>query len=543
MSAFVPCAVVPTYENPVTLPGVVEALRAHGLPVIVVDDGSGDEARRVAASLARDGEVFVVHRDRNGGKGAAVKTGLRTARDLGFSHALQVDADGQHDLAKVPDFLERAREAPDALVLGSPVFDASVPRSRLQARRITRFWVDVETGGRVVEDAMVGFRVYPVGAALAAGARGDRMDFDIEIAVRMVWLGTPVVNVRTRVRYLTSEEGGVSHFRMVRDNLRISWLHTRLTTLSILRRLSGLGVRGRRRSGWLDVAERGTVLGIRFFVVLSTVFGRPVARAFLPPIALWYTLTSAVARRASREWLARAEGRRPGLGRVYRHVLTFCQVTLDRLFLARGRVGPFETTTNGHEHLERLVAEGKGALLLGAHLGSFEVLRASARLERFPIHVVAFSANARRLQAVLEGLDPEMAGRVIAIEPEGLDAVMKIRDVVQAGGIVALLGDRVPPGARSVEVDFLGGRVRLPAGPYLVAAVLHCPVYLTFGLYRGGRRYDLSCEPFADPVVLPRGRRDEAAAEYAQRFADRLAERARAAPLNWFNFHDFWSPS
>ncbi len=238
------CAVVPTFDNPLTVERVVEAVGRH-VPVLVVDDGSAAPARAVLDALAARGVATVLRHDRNRGKGAAVKTGLAAARERGFTHALQVDADGQHDLADVPRFLEAARDAPEALVLGEPVFDASVPAGRLRGRKVSIFWTTLETGGRVIADPLCGFRVYPVEAALRAGARGDRMEFDAEIAVRMVWGGSPVVNLPTRVRYLAPEEGGVSHFRMFQDNVRISWSHTRLCTLGILR-LAGLPIGGRR---------------------------------------------------------------------------------------------------------------------------------------------------------------------------------------------------------------------------------------------------------------------------------------------------------
>ena len=233
------CAVVPTYDNPATVRTVVEKLRAHLDDVIVVDDGSGPDGRAAVEALGRDGIAIAVHRERNGGKGAAVKTGLAAAHERGFTHALQVDADGQHDLADVPRFVETAREHPEALVLGRPVFDESAPKSRRVARRITTFWIRVETGSDVIGDAMCGFRVYPVEAALRANARGDAMDFDPEIAVRLVWRGLPVINLETRVRYLGESEGGVSHFRMFRDNVLISWLHARLTFGRVMRRIFG----------------------------------------------------------------------------------------------------------------------------------------------------------------------------------------------------------------------------------------------------------------------------------------------------------------
>lgn len=229
MPEFRPCALIPTYNNPRTVRAVVERVRAYLPDVVVIDDASADEGRLAVEGLAADGLAQTRRRAHNGGKGAAVKTGFVFARELGYTHALQVDADGQHDLGDIPKLLAAARERPDALVLGAPIYDASAPKGRLIARKITLFWTNFEAGRGVIADPMCGFRVYPLAAALAIGRTGDRMDFDIEVAVKIAWLGVPVVNVPTRVRYLSAEEGGVSHFRMLEDNLRISWLHTRLS--------------------------------------------------------------------------------------------------------------------------------------------------------------------------------------------------------------------------------------------------------------------------------------------------------------------------
>lgn len=244
MSDFRPCVLIPTYDNPGTIRRVVEAVRAHLPEVVVVDDGSGAEGRAACEALAADELAHVFHRPVNGGKGAAVKTGFAQAFALGYTHALQVDADGQHALEDVPRFLAVARENPDALILGAPRFDASAPTARQIGRRITIFWVNLETGGPVIEDPMCGFRVYPLAAVDEVEAPADMMDFDPEIAVRLVWHGVPVINLPTRVRYVAEAEGGVSHFRLFKDNFLISWMHTRLCVEKIF----GL-LRGRKYGG------------------------------------------------------------------------------------------------------------------------------------------------------------------------------------------------------------------------------------------------------------------------------------------------------
>ena len=243
------CGLVPTYDNPLTLRGVVERMRRDLPEVVVIDDGSAEPGRRVAEALAREGLAHVVRVGRNRGKGAAVRRGLAVARSLGFSHAFQVDADGQHDLASIPTFLDAAQATPEAVVAAHPVYDETAPALRRAARRITQFWVEVETGSRDrIVDGMIGFRIYPIEASLAVDATSDRMAYDVEVLVRLARAEVPIVNLPVRVRYLAPEEGGLSHFAPVMDNVRMFWMHSRLCTegatrwcLERLGRLVGLG--------------------------------------------------------------------------------------------------------------------------------------------------------------------------------------------------------------------------------------------------------------------------------------------------------------
>lgn len=228
-----PIVVIPTYDNPATIEDVTAAVQERGLDVVVVNDGSGPAALEALRRLERRG-VPVLHRATNGGKGAAVKTGLRWALEAGYTHALQVDADGQHALEDLPRLLAASRAQPDALVLSVPRYDETAPRVRRVARRIAIFWVHVATWfepGRIT-DPMCGYRVYPLAATvpLLAGT-GDRMDFDPEIAVRLVWSGAPVAEVPTRVRYFGPDEGGVSHYHAVTDNVLVSLMYARLCIL------------------------------------------------------------------------------------------------------------------------------------------------------------------------------------------------------------------------------------------------------------------------------------------------------------------------
>jgi glycosyltransferase involved in cell wall biosynthesis len=222
------CAVIPVFNHELALPAVVAQLRVAGLPCVLVDDGSSAACARVIDAQAALPDCYLLRLASNQGKGGAVMAGLREAARLGFSHALQVDADGQHDLQVLPVFLQRSQQAPAALICGYPEYDASVPKGRLYARYLTHIWVWINCLSLSIPDSMCGFRVYPLPATLAlldAAQIGRRMDFDPEILVRLSWRNQPMQWLPIRVQYPAD---GVSHFRLLHDNALISLMHAKL---------------------------------------------------------------------------------------------------------------------------------------------------------------------------------------------------------------------------------------------------------------------------------------------------------------------------
>lgn len=230
------CIIIPNYNHVQVIDEVLNELSALALPIIMVNDGSSEQASAVMRECAQRFELLtLVEHSENQGKGGAVQTGILTADELGYSHAIQVDADGQHDLRDINKLLTLAKTHPNAVVSGQPVYDSSVPKVRLYSRYITHFWVWVETLSFAIKDSMCGFRCYPVAPAaqlIREVTLGKRMDFDIEILVRLYWRGVDTQFMPTKVIY---PEGGSSHFRAFQDNVIISWMHTRLVFGMLLR--------------------------------------------------------------------------------------------------------------------------------------------------------------------------------------------------------------------------------------------------------------------------------------------------------------------
>lgn len=223
------CFLIPIYNHHETIAATVQALLPFNLPVIIVDDGSDQATKQVLQQLVNQFAIVeLITLPENGGKGAAMCAAMDYAFQRGFSHGLQIDADGQHDVKDIPAFWQRSEQEPDALISGAPIYDDSMPRSRRIGREITHFWVRVETLSYQICDSMLGFRVYPLHSCVQLMRRvklGQRMDFDIEIMVRLFWQNVPVRFIPTRVVY---PSGGRSHFNLLRDNWLISKMHTRL---------------------------------------------------------------------------------------------------------------------------------------------------------------------------------------------------------------------------------------------------------------------------------------------------------------------------
>ena len=291
---------------------------------------------------------------------------------------------------------------------------------------------------------------------------------------------------------------------------------------------------------WLNQRERGTLWLMRLSFAAALRTGRPIMRAFVALIALWYTLFDRRAVAASRDWLGRVLDEPVRWRHVYRHMRTFVQVTLDRVFLLGDRTRGMTFDRTGDHLLREQLATGHGALLLGAHLGSYEAMRAGGVDDEVPIHILGYFENARMINALLDQLAPDHAARVLHLGDDPVGVMAGVRGRVDAGDFVAILGDRVGLNDRSIEVEFFGEPAPFATGPLLLAHLLRCPVYFVCGLYTPPGRYSLHCEVFAESIDLPRKGRDEALRELVQAYARRIEHHARSHPYNWFNFFDFW---
>jgi predicted LPLAT superfamily acyltransferase len=275
-------------------------------------------------------------------------------------------------------------------------------------------------------------------------------------------------------------------------------------------------------------------------VCVALTLGRRAARWLLYPGCAYFLASGSRARAASRDYLRKALDREPRLGDIYRHFLNFAFTVLDRVFLLRGRYAQFDIRTHGEHLVADLVGRGDGCFLLGAHMGSFEVIRAlggDARAVR--VSLVMYEENARKLNSILNAIKPDLAVHIIALGK--VDAMLKVEQALKRGEFVGMLGDRTIAGEGTVMCPFLGSPARFPVGPFRLAAMLERPIVLMFGLYLGGNRYDIHFERLAEFSHEDRAGRGAIMEQAVRSYVARLEHYCRLAPYNWFNFYDYWA--
>ena len=545
---------IPAYNHKQALELFLPKVMDCGLHCIIVNDGSTDGTIDFLNSMkSKHVDLEVIHRDLNEGKGRAVCDGFAYAAKKGFTHVIQIDADGQHDLSVIPKFIEGIDNK--TLVLGYPVFDQSVPWVRKWGRKISTLLVWIETLSFAIKDPLCGYRVYPVKECLALSKKhelGQRMDFDLDILVKLWWEGVRVKNIPVKVVY---PETGVSHFHYIKDNLRIALVHISLLAFLPVRLIDKLQKRikkGKETQEWSSVKEKGNYLGLRLMFFLYRVLGKRLCLIFLHPVIFYYFITSSHARKASKKYLKLIEASPEGkkhfpnglkLTSTYKHLYEFGRCLIDKIAAWYGDIPISQVDWIGKDSYRSVIYQGQGTILLSAHLGNLEVMRALAEeLPNLTINALMFTQHAAHFTRLLKSSNPDSHLKIIPLESISAETIMLLQEKIADGEVISMLGDRVSSGSRDkyVTVDFLGKPAKFPIGPFILASLLNCPVYTVFCLRESENNYSAYFEHFKDAVELPRGNREQALEGVVQQFAKRVETYCLKQPMQWFNFYEFW---
>jgi len=557
---------VPFYNHPQNIKALIAALKTYELPVIVVDDGSDEASKQILAELERTEGILLLTRAQNGGKGIAMKDGFKFALERGFSHVLQIDADFQHDAALIGEFLRESEAHPQSIVCANPIYGDDAPKSRVYGRKITNFWVAINTLSLGIKDAMCGFRVYPLERLKKAAVKSktNRMEFDIEILVNAVRQGIDVRWIDTYVHY---EKGGVSHFKMLRDNALISLMHAKyffsLPKFMLCKIWRACEVNSSEKNAastqisveaqesaeqnlWWKKQERGGVFFLRLSLFLSQILPEFALKLIVKIVVWFYYIFSknereniAEFRRNLSEFAGAQTLKKTS---VFSHFEAFGGAICDKFRVWKGKIKDDELEIIDLEHIKsELIGAQKGQILLTAHLGNVEICKAlAARVEGFRMVILTYDENSRKFNEVLREISKNGGSvRMMAVNKLDVAAMLELKNIVESGEHIGIMGDRTPLGGdKAARVKFLGKEASFNYGPYLIAGILGVKISSLWCQKIGGK-FRIELVPLASAVKLGR---DKAAAarEYLQIYVRELENRCKQTPTQWFNFFDFW---
>ena len=562
---------VPFYNHPQNIKALITALKTYELPVIVVDDGSDEASKQILAELERTEGILLLTRAQNGGKGIAMKDGFKFALECGFSHVLQIDADFQHDAALIGEFLRKSEAHPQSIVCANPIYGDDAPKSRVHGRKITNFWVAINTLSLGIKDAMCGFRVYPLEQLKKAAAKSktNRMEFDIEILVNAARQGVDMHWIDTYVRY---EKGGVSHFKMLRDNALISLMHAKCFfslpkfALSKIWRASrvNLSESANFKSGandaqnlkksqenaeqnlWWKKQERGSAFFLRLSLFLAQILPEFILKLIVKIVVWFYYIFSKNERENIAEFrrnLSKFAGSQTLKGTsVFSHFEAFGGAICDKFRVWKGKIKDSELEIIDLERIKsELIGAQKGQILLTAHLGNVEICKAlGARVDGFRMVILTYDENSREFNEVLKRISQNDGSvRMMLVNELDVAAMLELKNIVESGEHIGIMGDRTPLGGDKVaRVKFLGKEASFNYGPYLIAGILGVKISSLWCQKIGGK-FRIELVPLASDVKLGRDR-VAAAREYLQIYVRELENRCKQTPAQWFNFFDFW---
>lgn len=530
---------IPFYNHPERINELIEALKAYKLDIIIVDDGSDEASKEVLKGIK---DILLLERKSNGGKGAAMKDGFGFAIYNGFTHVLQVDADFQHDVSMIDEFLEVSKKFPKDIICANPVYDNTAPKSRVYGRKITNFWVAINTLSLEIKDAMCGFRIYPLKEIEEAVRRSktNRMEFDIEILVNAHRCGLKTRWIDIRVSY---EAGGISHFKMLRDNAMISLMHAR-GFFSLPKFIFQRFVSKNNSELWWKKNEKSNSFFLRLTLILTQYLPVFLLNFVIKIVVFFYYLTSKKERENIEEFrqnLANFAGENvlkntSVFGNFYQFGVAIC----DKFRVWKGKIGFQELDIVNLEYIKtELIGAKRGQILLTAHLGNIEICKKiAASVDGFEMVILAYDENVRKFNDIIN----EISGakiRVLLVNELDVRAMLELKTIVDSGTHIGIMGDRVPiNGDKFTNISFLGKEAKFNHGPYIIAGILGVKISSLWCQKIEGK-FRIEFTKIADEIKLSRDKASSVR-PYLQNYVSELERRCVQTPEQWFNFYDFW---
>jgi predicted LPLAT superfamily acyltransferase len=537
--------VIPVFNHGGTLSAVVRSALATNHPVLVVDDGSTDGGVDALTGL----DCRLIRSDCNKGKGAAILAGAREAERLGYRAIVTIDADGQHAPQDALRLVEKdAQTSGNSVIIGvREMQKGGAPAASLFGRAFSNFWVRLECGLDLV-DTQSGLRLYPVLEILSLELSRSRYDFETEVLVKSAWAGIPISTVPVSV-YYPEGKTRISHFHRFKDNFRLTLLHISLLLNRLLwrahKKSKHMTMQGKDEPvPATDSSTLGRQLeftGHSIFYLILRLFGLRGGYGLLFPTVLFYVLFSRKIHRRTKPYLHKrfpTHGPWQYAGDTIRNVLSFGRVLVDRGWLGCASGAAFSCDMDGLETLQAITAEGKGAILLTAHVGNWQTALAHLRFLTVPVHVMMHYDQQDARKHYFD-LGKKQRGFAIITTDGPFGGMIEATAALQRGEFVTVMGDRHIKGPFS-NVDFLGRKARFPNAAYTLAAHLNVPVVVLLSAKTGARGFQLRVWDVLHPQFGPARDRQSVLDDCCRKFARALEKYLKIFPYQWYNFYDFW---
>lgn len=548
---FNPIVLIPTYNHHIKLLSIIEQIKNYGINILIIDDGSDETTKKALIQIKEATDADLLTLNKNRGKGAAIKAGVRYVQNQNYSHCIQIDADGQHDIDDLPSIISLARKYPGRMILGNPVFDLlKAPKSRIWGRKISNFWIALETMSLQIKDGLNGYRCYPIDEVIKVidnVKTSDRMEFDPEILIRLRWQGVNVCNFDTKVSYGQKES---SNFDMLLDNIGISFMFMRLFWAGVGRLIFRKRTYENQSENWMQTKERGNGFLIYLTYFLYKLLKKRLTLIMLQPVMLYFYFTDKKGRNASKKYLDKIYKNgssklllKPGLVSSFMHYNCFCSSLLDKVGIRiPGKRKEFSFSYSGYDEIEKLFQNKQGAIFIGAHLGNFDVLHLLAKEPQIKLKMLMYRQHAQMINGLFSRMKSQNEDSIIEIDTINVATAGMLYDYVNEGGFLGILGDRIPSGSKNriLRLPFLGEEASFPQGPWIIAGLLKCPVIFFYAVSAGQQKYEIHFKKLFEEVNISSGNRENEIKKYLARYISKLEDACCRFPYQWFNFYNFW---
>lgn len=535
------CFLIPYYNHPKKISKLIGLLDSYNLPILLIDDGSDKQSKEVLENI-QSSLLTIYTRKQNGGKGAAVKSGFELAKKMGFWSCFQIDADMQHDLSKIPFFLQEWKKNPNSMICGNPQYGIEAPKARLYGRKITDFWVYINTLGGDLKDVMCGMRIYPIEKMQRAikQTKSNRMDFDIEILLyayrenlSFTWIDVDVVY----------DKNNTSHFSALKDNLKISRVHAKhffaIPFAYIQKKRNA-------KKEWWKKKERANMMWLKITLICVTYLPQFILKFLIFFVCSFFCFFSkkerdnlAIFKQALQEYFPNDDFKKLS---SFQHFYAFGECVCDKFAVWSKKIKYQDLLFVNGEQKNKAFMQKRGRIILVSHFGNTEVARAMERQKgrASKMNILVHSRNAKEFAQIINQISGVNFG-IFEVEDLNVSKMIELKECIERGESIGIMGDRISLNqnqSKNVEVNFLGRSCLFPSGAFLLAGMLECPISMLW-CEKIGDRYLVTFEELSEKIILTR---DKTASirPFLQTYIHSLEQKIRNNPTQWFNFFNIW---